>query len=97
MITYCDAPIEEIKLKGKTFNWKRPSCKNCKSKVWGHGFVTRFFNSISSFLWIKRWRCPTCGTIYICRPKGYWSRYQESIDLVFKSLIFRVEHRTWPP
>jgi len=96
MIIHCDASLEDISKEGRTFNWKRPACKRCKSKVWGHGFVIRFFNSIKNGLLIRRWRCPCCGTIYICRPREYWSRFQESIPNVFKALIYRVTHRKWP-
>lgn len=97
MIIYCDASIEAISQQGKEFNWRRPACKRCKSKVWGHGFVIRFFNSIKNGVLIRRWRCPCCGTIYICRPREYWSRFQESISNIMRALIFRVTHRKWPP
>ena len=97
MVIYEDAAVDDIAVEGKAYSWKRPNCKNCKSKVWGHGFVARYFNSFSNSLWIRRWRCPYCGTVYICRPRDYWSRFQESISNIFKSLIYRVTHMKWPP
>lgn len=97
MILFTDVSISEINKKGKKYNWRRPKCKKCNAKVWGHGFVTRYFNSVRSFLWIKRWRCSCCGTIYICRPREYWSRYQEKASNIFKALIYRVTHLKWPP
>ena len=97
MILYCDVSIEEVNSQGKDFDWARPTCIKCKSNVWGHGFVARYFNSIKNGLLIRRWRCPCCGTIYICRPKAYWSRFQETASDIFNILIFRVTHMKWPP
>jgi ribosomal protein S27AE len=97
MIIYCDVSLQKIHEEGKNFAWERPLCRNCKSKVWGHGFVIRYFNSIKNGLLIKRWRCPNCGKIYICRPRDYWSRYQETITNIFNTLIYRVTHMKWPP
>lgn len=97
MILYCNASAEEIQNEGKAFNWERPVCPRCKIGVHGHGFVSRFFNAIAGYIFVKRWRCPRCGMVITCRPAGYWPRYQESISKVFESLIYRVTHRKWPP
>jgi len=89
--------LEEVQEQGKNFNWKRPECIKCNNKVWGHGYVTRFFNRIKNFIFVKRWICPICGTVYTCRPKEYWQYYHESISNIFEILIYRVKHRKWPP
>jgi hypothetical protein len=97
MILICKSKISEIKSSGKKFNWIKPLCSRCKSKVWGHGYVPRFFNSITGFIFIKRWRCPHCKLVITCRPEAFWRRYQESIDQIFSALKFRIKYLTWPP
>lgn len=94
----CNSKIAEIYTDGKSFKWIRPTCcPRCKSKVWGHGFVRRFFNSVKECVYIKRWRCPGCKLVITCRPEEFWRRYQESIDQIFNALKFRVKYLNWPP
>ncbi len=90
--------LTEIEASGKQFEWIRPAmCSRCESKVWGHGYVQRFFNQIKDFIFLKRWRCPVCKIVITCRPIEYWRRYQESIDLIFEALKYRTKNLTWPP
>ena len=98
MIVLTKYNVKDVAAQGKGFNWCRlKCCKKCKSKVWGHGFVYRFFNGIINAVPIKRWICSSCGTVYVCVPVNYWTRYQESISKIFKFLIYRVTHHKWPP
>ena len=88
----------KLKKMGKNFDWIRPCyCRKCKSKIWGHGFIYRFFNAIKNAIPIKRWICSVCGIVYVCIPLGYWSRYQESISNIYEYLLYRVKHQKWPP
>lgn len=96
MIIYFDVSLLELKTCGKEFHWPRPPCPRCKSKVWGHGHETRFFNGITGAVFMKRWRCHICRLILICRPKSYWRRYQESIENIFDALKYRVTNLVWP-
>jgi len=91
--------LSEIHSDGKDFKWIRPAlCPRCKQpKIWGHGFVSRFFNSFTGILFIKRWRCPSCKLIITCRPEEFWRRYQESIDRIFEALEYRIKNLRWPP
>lgn len=97
MIFYCTASAEDIQKEGKEFKWTRPVCPKCGSRVHGHGFVSRFFNAVAGCIFVRRWRCPSCGMVITCRPAEYWPRYHESISKIFESLIYRVTHRKWPP
>lgn len=97
MVLFCDISIVDLQLQGKDYVWLRPCCPRCKSKIWGHGFVRRFFNGIKDALFIKRWRCPTCFLVLTSRPKNYWRRYQESIENIFNCLKYRASNLTWPP
>ena len=91
-----DANIEDIHRDGKEYNWRRPVCK-CGKKVHGHGFVKRYFNRFKEYLYIKRWRCPKCGTVITAIPSGYWPRFQESIKNIFETIKYRIKNYKWPP
>ena len=98
MIYQCNVSFKKLQQEKKEYPWKRPlECSGCQGKVWGHGYVLRYFNSHSEGLYLKRWRCPSCKLILTCRPDSHWRRFQESIKRIFDTLIFRVKHRTWPP
>jgi hypothetical protein len=91
--------LSQIHSDGKNFKWIRPAlCPRCQQpKIWGHGYVSRFFNSIIGLLYIKRWRCHGCKLVITCRPEEFWRRYQESIDQIFEALKYRIENLRWPP
>lgn len=97
MILFFNASIQELKVPGEKFTPPRPLCSRCNSKVWGHGHVRRFFNGIDGAIFMKRWRCPCCRLIIICRPKLFWRGYQESIENIFEALKYRAANLTWPP
>ena len=83
----------------KDYPWKRPSeCPRCKgAKLWGHGYVLKYFNSSPVAVFVKRWRCPACSLTITCRPASYWRRFQESISNIFTALSFRIRMGRWPP
>jgi hypothetical protein len=48
------------------------SCPGCGGpRLWGHGYVLRYFFGFINGLWMKRWRCPDCGAVHSCRPEAY--------------------------
>ena len=98
MIVHCKVSLSEVGKKGKAYPWERPrECARCKnSKVWGHGFVERFFNGFDFGLWLKRWRCPACGLVITGRPEGYWRRFQESVKNIWRHLAGRLADKKWP-
>jgi hypothetical protein len=64
--------------------------------MWGHGFVSRYFSSISNFIFLKRYRCPDCSTVVTTRPDGYWPFIRSSIFKVYKMLETRISTGSWP-
>ena len=99
MIINVDVSIKDLKHFKKSYNWERPKkCPRtaCQKKLWGHGFVLRHFNSSTEGVLLKRWRCSHCNLIIICRPIGYWRRYQETISNIFEALLFRIKQLKWP-
>jgi hypothetical protein len=82
---------------GKLFPWPRPGwCPRCGgARLWGHGFVFRFFDGCAAALPMKRWRCPDCGAVHTCRPADYWRRFLASIETITASLTAKIAGGQW--
>jgi hypothetical protein len=80
--------LEKIQLTGKKFFWEKPAmCPRCQgTRLWGHGFVMRYFHGFSQGLWMKRWRCPECRNVHTARPCQYPSGSQYPHKVRIESL-----------
>jgi hypothetical protein len=91
--------VKEIFRLGRDCPFPRPrKCqrKGCGStRIWGHGFVERYFDNCDDPVELRRWRCADCGAVYLMRPFGYWPRHRASITIIVKSLCHRVLHGFW--
>ncbi len=97
VINVCCA-VKEIFEEGKDYVWPRlERCPNCRaSHVWGHGFVSAYFDGFSGFVYLRRWRCPHCRCVIRVRPCGYFRRFQSSIEEIRSRLSFRLLSGRWP-
>lgn len=99
MILYIDADVNEIFRMGKEYPWKKPEyCtrKGCNSfRLWGHGYVGRYFDRVPGLVLIKRYRCPECGTVYTFRPLAYWERFRATKLTVLLCLVARIREERW--
>lgn len=88
LLLLCRINLEKIQEQGKDFPWQRPgACPACGgARVWGHGFVLRYFFGYGEGLWMKRWRCPDCGGVHTSRPPEYTPGIQYRRDLQIRSL-----------
>lgn len=64
-------------------------------RVWGHGFVVRYFDCCLGPVELRRWRCQDCGCVYIMRPFGYWPRHHAPVRVILKSLCHRILRGLW--
>ena len=96
MLVHTDVPLALVVKDGKDFNWNRPSCNCGGEKVWGHGYVARFFAGIVAAVLLKRYRCPNCRRVFIMMPEGYAPRYQTPARVMCDALASRLMHRGWP-
>lgn len=96
MLIPTDVSVAEIAIQGKDFNWNRPACPCGSRKVWGHGFVTRFFAGFLAGVLLKRYRCPNCRTVFTLLPEGYGRRLQTRITEISEALRSRLKHQDWP-
>lgn len=83
----CRIDLQKIQELGKHFKWEYPNtCPACSGRLWGHGFVLRYFIGFAAGLWMKRWHCPDCGSVHTARPVEYCPGVQYPISLQQKSL-----------
>ena len=90
--------IKEIVSRGRDFPWPRPdACPRCNGhRIWGHGFVTTFFDGFSCQVLLRRYRCPDCHCVLRLRPSGYFKRFQATIETIRSSIAFRLQNGRWP-
>ena len=88
----CRLYLQKIQELGKQYLWQKPkTCPACDGRrLWGHGFVLRYFVGYATGLWIKRWRCPDCGAVHTVRPEGYCPGIQYPKNLQQKSLTAKL-------
>lgn len=97
LILYLSVDCSEISRVGKGFGWPRPSrCPGCRgSRLWGHGYVRRFFDGTADALWMKRWRCPDCGAVHTMRPETHWRGFWADRTTILASLESKESGRRW--
>jgi hypothetical protein len=91
--------VKTLAKRGRDFPWRRPKrCPRCQGpRLWGHGFVSRYFEGFCEPLSLRRYRCPDCGVVLCLRPAGYWKRFQSSIETIRRVLFHRLRTGRWPP
>ena len=99
MIIFISTLLKDIFKQGRNFPWPMPAvCPRCGcSKVWGHGYVSAWFDGFSEALLLKRYRCPCCGCVIRMRPDSHFSRFQASIHNIRSTLSTRIKTGRWPP
>lgn len=97
MVLHVTVDVKKIYELGKTYPWPRPKhCLLCKStRIWSHGYVQRYFEDFKKPLWIKRYRCPDCHTVYTLRPDMFYMRFRYPIRLIIYALIIRIVFNTF--
>jgi hypothetical protein len=77
---------------GKDYPWPRPTrCLSCSSgRVWGHGYVHRYFEEFVEPLWVKRFRCPECSAVYTLRPDLFFRGFRYSLVTIALSLVKKI-------
>jgi len=99
MVIAVAATLKEILAKGKDYPWPRPSeCPECKRKrLWGHGFVSAWFDECVGIIFLRRYRCPECGCVICLKPQDYFDRFHCTIEAIRTSLSHRIKTSRWLP
>ena len=99
MINFISISLKKLFNLGRDYPWQRPeACPRCGNlKVWGHGYVSAWFDGFNVALLLKRYRCPSCGCVIRMRPDSHFSRFQTSIHNIRSTLSTRIKTGRWPP
>jgi hypothetical protein len=59
--------------------------------------VAKYFDNHGLIIlaFVKRWRCPNCGTVYTMRPCLYWRRFLTPVWMILASLATKQRHDLW--
>ena len=97
MIISVRANLNEIFEQGRKFKWVRPcNCPRCGSvRLWGHGFVSAYFDGFFQGLLLRRFRCPDCHCIIRMKPRNYFPRFRAGIAKIRISLSSRLYSGNW--
>lgn len=99
MVIPVEVELKCIVEQERHYPWPKPErCPRCRaSRVWGHGFVAAFFDGIFGAVYLKRFRCPACRCVMRLRPKGYFLRFQASIQRIYTCLRQRLLKSRYDP
>ena len=87
--------LQDVSEQGKSFKWEAHDCEKCKRRMWGHGYVARYFAVLVAVIFMKRFRCPQCKTVATTRPIEYYSRVRSAVEIIYQTLKFRIERGCW--
>jgi len=99
VVLHVAVDVQRLVELGKKYPWPRPTrCLSCRSsRVWGHGFVQRYFEGFVHPLWVRRLRCPDCHTVYTLRPDLFYRGFRYSVRTILSSLTSKISNCCWLP
>lgn len=91
--------LKQIFEMGRCYPWPRPECcPRCSNwRVWGHGYVARYFDGFGEALQVKCYRCPACRCVITLRPDSHFTRIHTSRESIRNHLNQRLNQGRWPP
>lgn len=97
LILHFAVDVKRLVQQGKEYPWLRPQlCPCCDGlRLWGHGYVPRYFEGLTWGLWMKRFRCPDCGAVHTCRLEGFYRGFRYSAPSILFSLLNRIVQGRW--
>jgi hypothetical protein len=97
LILSLSVELETLMREGRAYPWPRPPCcPRCEGRrVWGHGYVRRYFDGLSEALMLKRWRCADCGAVHTVRPASHWRGFWAAMALIVLSIQAKLSGARW--
>ena len=97
LILYSELDFKRLQELEKNYPWPRPkTCPQCgATRLWGHGYVARYFDGFTEALWMKRYRCPDCRAVHTLRPCSHWRGFWAPWRLILVSLLGKLRGRRW--
>jgi hypothetical protein len=99
LIVYLSVDFKSLRSCGKEYRWPRPRrCPRCGGgRLWGHGYVDRYFDGEPEAVPMKRWRCPECAAVHTMRPGGHWRGFWASWSVILCSVAGKAAGLKWLP
>jgi hypothetical protein len=97
LILYLKVDVKELHDLGRKYPWEKPArCPACRGiRLWGHGFVLRYFEPFEDPFWVKRCRCPDCGSVHTFRPHPYLRAFRYPLPIILLCLSIKAVTNTW--
>ena len=97
MVIFFSVILKELFLLGRDYPWPKPDCcPRCNGlRLWGHGFVSGYFDHYDQPFSLKRYRCPDCRCVLRLRPEGYFKRFQASIATIRSAVALKAHRGKW--
>jgi hypothetical protein len=97
LILHFEEDVKRLGESGRDYPWPRPDrCPGCDGRrLWGHGYVRRYFEGCSEGIWIKRYRCPDCRAVHTLRPQGFYRGFFYSRFSILIALLHKLIHNRW--
>lgn len=97
MILHLPVDFKELQAQGRDYQWPRPErCLRCGlARPWGHGYVARAFDGCAAWLWLKRYRCAACRTVYTLRPDTHYRGFWAPQRVILAALLGRLKGARW--
>jgi hypothetical protein len=97
MVIFFPVILKELLVLGCNYPWPKPDCcPRCSNyRLWGHGYVSAYFDGYDQPLTLKRYRCPDCGCVLRLRPRSHFMRFQASIAFIRSSIVAKAVSNEW--
>jgi len=97
LVLNIELDFKRLAEEGKEYGWPRVDwCARCNGRrLWGHGYVLRYFDGCAEGLWMKRYRCPECKAVHTMRPQTHWRGFWAGWLTIVASLVSKQEWGRW--
>jgi hypothetical protein len=97
VILYRRVEVKELHDLGRNYPWEKPArCPACRGiRLWGHGYVLRYFEPFEESFWVKRCRCPDCGSVHTFRPYPYLRVFRYPLPVILLCFFIKAVTNTW--
>ena len=97
LVLNIEVDFKRLAEEGKEYRWMKPDrCVRCGGlRLWGHGYVLRYFVGYAEGLWMKRYRCPECKAVHTMRPQTHWRGFWAGWLTIVGSLLSKQEWGRW--
>ena len=97
LILHFEVDFKTLQRQGKRYLWPRlQRCPRCSGqRVWGHGYVLRYFDGWVEGLWMKRYRCVSCRAVHTMRPSTHWRRFWAPWRQILASMRRKLTRGRW--